>query len=174
MPKITVTLVDHTDSPRLMPLIQKHLEDIFGELLFSQSDPAVVNIRTITTPPKADDQDLVLHFVNDIASSYVAANMPGTPIKPIDGGVTRPWPKKTGSEFYKFPTDINGKSMGQFTAMGYAKLAAHESMHNVTKLDNATLHPQGGVGGSPPHLPVNDANRKAFQAALGSIPPQLL
>jgi hypothetical protein len=138
------------------------------------ADPAVVNIRFITTPPKAGDQDLVLHFVNDIASSYVAANMPGAPIKPEDGGVTRPSPKKTGSEFYKFPTDQNGKSLGQFTAIGYAKLAAHESMHNVTRLDNATLHPQGGVGGSPPHLPVNDANRKAFQAALGNIPDQLL
>jgi hypothetical protein len=64
--------------------------------------------------------------------------------------------------------------MGQFRAIGYAKLAAHESMHNVTGLDNATLHPQGGIGGSPPHLPVNDANRKAFQAALGNIPKQLL
>jgi len=174
MPQITVTLVDHTDSPRLMPLIQKHLEDIFTDLLSSQSDRAVVNIRFMTTPPKAEDQDLVLHFVNDIASSYVAANMPGPPIKTIDGGVTRPSPKKTGSEFYKFPADQNGKSLGQFTAIGYAKLAAHESMHNVTRLDNATLHPQGGIGGSPPHLPVNDANRKAFQAALGSIPDQLL
>jgi hypothetical protein len=174
MPQITVTLVDHTDSPRLIPLIQKHLEDIFRDLLSSQSEPAVVNMRFITTPPKAGDQDLVLHFVNDIASSYVAANMPGAPIKPEDGGVTRPSPKKTGSEFYKFPTDQNGKSLGQFTAIGYAKLAAHESMHNITRLDNATLHPQGGIGGSPPHLPVNDANRKAFQAALGNIPDQLL
>ena len=174
MPQITVTLVDHTNSPQLMPLIQKHLEDIFKDLLFSQSEAPVVHIRSIATPPKADDQDLVLHFVDDIASSYVATNMPGPPIKPYDGGVTRPGPKKTGSEFYKFPTDPNGKPMGQFRAIGYAKLAAHEAMHNVTKLDNATLHPQGGIGGSPPHLPVNDANRKAFQAGLSNIPSQLL
>jgi hypothetical protein len=47
MPQITVTLVDHTNSPQLMPLIQKHLEDIFKDLLFSQSEAAVVNIRSI-------------------------------------------------------------------------------------------------------------------------------
>jgi hypothetical protein len=174
MPEITVTLVDHTNSPQLMPLIQKHLEDILSDLLFSPSEPSVVNMRSIIMRPNADDQDLVLHFVNNIASSYVAANMPGPPIKPVDGGVTRPAPSKTGSEFYKFPTDQNGRSLGQFRAIGYAKLAAHEAMHNVTRLDNNTLHPQGGIGASPPNLPVNDANRKAFQAALGNIPDQLL
>jgi hypothetical protein len=174
MPEITVTLVDHTNSPSLRPLIQKHLGNIFGDLLFSRTEPAVVNIRWTTTSPAADDQDLVLHFVDNIASSYVAANMPGPPISPIDGGVTRPRRDKTGSEFYKFPTDQNGKPLGSFTATGYAKLAAHEAMHNVTRLDNNAMHPQGGIAGSPPHLPVNDANRKAFQAGLGKIPNQLL
>ncbi|HXW16089.1 MAG TPA: hypothetical protein VEN79_16395 [Terriglobia bacterium] len=174
MPQITVTLVDHTNSPQLMPLIMQHLGDILRDLLFSRSEQAVVNIRSVTTSPAGADQDLVLHFVDNIASSYVAAQMPGPAITPVDGGVTRPRPEKTGSEFYKFPTDINGRSLGQFKAIGYAKLAAHEAMHNVTRLDNSKLHPQGGIGGSPPHLPVNDANRKAFQAALGNIPKQLL
>jgi hypothetical protein len=173
MPEITVTVVDHTGSPRLMPLIQKHLEDIFTDLLSSPGEPAVANVRTVTVRPKADDQDLVLHFVDNIANSYVGANMPGPPIKPIDGGVTRPGPKMTGSEFYKFPTDQNGRSLGQFKAVGYAKLAAHEAMHNVSRLNNDVLHPQG-IGASPPQLPVNDANRKAFQAGLGNIPDQLL
>jgi hypothetical protein len=104
MPEITVTLVDHTNSPQLMPLIQKHLADIFSDLLTSSAETPVVNIRSIAMTPKADDQDLVLHFVDNIANSYVAANMPGPPITPIDGGVTRPGPKMTGSEFYKFPT----------------------------------------------------------------------
>jgi hypothetical protein len=174
MPEITVTVVDHTNSPRLMPLIQKHLEDIFTDLLSLPGEPAVANVRTVTTSPKADDQDLVLHFVDNIANSYVAANMPGLPIKTIDGGVTRPGPKMTGSEFYKFPTDQNGRPLGQFRAIGYAKLAAHEAMHNVSRLANDKLHPQGGIGASPPQLPVNDANRKAFQGGLGNIPDQLL
>ena len=174
MPEITVTVVDHTNSPRLMPLIQRHLEDIFSDLLSSPGELAVANVRTVIVSPKADEQDLVLHFVENIANSYVAANMPGKPIQTIDGGFTRPGPKMTGSEFYKFPTDAKGKSLGQFKAIGYAKLAAHEAMHNVSRLDNDKLHPQGGVGASPPQLPVNDANRKVFQASLGNIPDQLL
>ncbi|HEY3973012.1 MAG TPA: hypothetical protein VGM18_08415 [Candidatus Sulfotelmatobacter sp.] len=174
MPQITVTVVDHTNSPHLMPLIQNHLADIFNDLLSSSSESGVVNIRTITMPPKAEDQNLVLHFVENIANSYVAANMPGPPISAVDGGVTRPRSDKTGSEFYKFPTDEKGNSRGQFRAIGYAKLAAHEAMHNVSRLNNDTLHPQGGIGGKPPTLPVNDANRKAFQAGMGNIPKQLL
>jgi hypothetical protein len=174
MPQITVTVMDHTNSPQLVPLIVHHLGDILRDLLSSSSEAGVVNIRSVTTSPSDDDQDLVLHFVDNIASSYVATQMPGPAITPVDGGVTRPRPEKTGSEFYKFPTDINGKSLGQFKAIGYAKLAAHEAMHNVTRLDNNKLHPQGGVGASPPHLPVNDENRKAFQAGLGNIPKQLL
>lgn len=173
MPEITVTLVDHTNSPQLMPLIMHHLGDILRDLLFSPSDPAVANIRSMTTSPSDGDQDLVLHFVNNIASSYVAANMPGPAIQPDDGGVTRPRPDKTGSEFYKFPTDRNGRSLGQFRAIGYAKVAAHEAMHNVTRLDNG-MHAQGGIAGKPPQLPVNDANRRAFQAGLGNVPDQLL
>jgi hypothetical protein len=174
MPQITVTVVDHTDSPQLVPLIMHHLGDILRDLLSSPSEVGVANIRSVTTSPAEGDQDLVLHFVNNIAGSYVAAQLPGEQIKPVDGGVTRPRPEKTGSEFYKFPTDINGNSLGQFKAIGYAKLAAHEAMHNVTRLDNNKLHPQGGIAASPPHLPVNDANRKTFQAGLGNVPKQLL
>lgn len=174
MPSIKVTVVDHTNSPRLTPLIQNHLEEIFKDLLTTASEEGQVTIRTITTTPKDTEQDLVLHFVENIDNSYVAQNMPGPPITQIDGGVTRPRQDKTGSEFYKFPTDENGNSRGQFTATGYAKLAAHEAMHNVSGLNNDKLHPQGGIGGSPPKLPVNDANRKAFQGGLGKIPKQLL
>ena len=175
MPEVTITLFDHTgDSTTLMPLISKKLADIMLDLLFVNGQASAVNMKTVTTSPTDGDQDLVLHFVKDIANSYVAVKMPGNPIKPIDGGVTRPQGGRTGSEFYKFPSDKDGKSLGQFTATGYAKLAAHESMHNATGLSNKDLHNQGGIGASPPKLPVNDENRKVFQGALGKIPKQLL
>jgi len=64
-----------------MPLIMHHLEDILLDLLHSNSELSLVNMRWMTTSPSADDQDLVLHFVNNIASSYVASKMPGEPIK---------------------------------------------------------------------------------------------
>jgi hypothetical protein len=127
-------------------------------------------MRSVTTSPGANEQDLVLHFVKDIASSYVAAQMPGKAITPVDGGVTRPRADKTGSEFYQFPQGFSGG----LTATGYAKLAAHEAMHNVTRMDNDILHPKGGIGASPPKLPVNDDNRKDFQKGMSNIPNQLL
>jgi hypothetical protein len=173
MPEISITLVDHTTDTRdsLKVLIQKHLADIFADLLFSDSEATVVNTRWTSGSPGAGDQDLVLHFVEDIAHSYVQAQMPGGPINPVDGGVTRPRPDKTGSEFYKFPF-IGGKRT-RFHALGYAKLAAHEAMHNMTRMNNDQLHPRGGIGASPPQT-VNDNNRSDAQAALGTIPNQLL
>src|SRR5262249_5550043 len=107
MPEITVTLVDHTNSPNLRPLIAHELEKILLDLVSVDGESSAVNRRWLTASPADGDQDLVLHFVNDIPSSYVAQKMPGPPIKPIDGGVTRPGPDKTGSEFYKFPL-VNG------------------------------------------------------------------
>ena len=175
MPKISITLYDHTDdSATLMPLISKKLEAIMVDLLTTDAGAGTVTMKTVTSSPKDADQDLVLHFVKNIDNSYIAAKMPGNPIKPEDGGVTRPQGGKTGSEIYKFPNDKEGKPQGQFKASGYAKIGAHELMHNATGLTNKDLHNQGGIGASPPSPTVNDDNRKAFQAALGKLPKQLL
>jgi hypothetical protein len=170
MPSITVTLVDHINSAtNLRLLIVRHLEEIFSDLLDSD-ELGVVNVRWMTSSPAAGDQDLVLHFVNDIASSYIAQKMPGDPINPVDGGFTRSRGDITGSEFYRFP---RGFPKGA-TATGYAKLAAHEAMHNVTGLGNAQLHGLGGIANSPPQLPVTPDNRTMFQNSLSKIPDQLL
>ena len=70
MPQITITLVDHTndrsssDGGNLRRLIEKHIGDIFLDLLYSGSeDTGVVNTVWKTQWPVSDDQDLVLHFV---------------------------------------------------------------------------------------------------------------
>jgi hypothetical protein len=176
MPKINVTLADHTGgaSDKLRAMIQQHLGDIFSDLLGSGSSGSgarVVNIRW-NNSPAAGDQDLVLHFVEDVEHSYISQKMPGKAHRPDGGGFTRTQANKTGSEFYLSPV-TDGKPT-RYTALGYAKLAAHEAMHNATGLGNTELHAQGGIGGSPPHLPVNDKNRTTFQASLGKIPEQLL
>ena len=170
MPSISITVVDHINSAtKLSLLIQRHIEEIFSDLL-SSDDVSVVNVRWMTSSPAAGDQDLVLHFVKDVASSYIAQNMPGAPISTVDGGFTRSRGDVTGSEFYRYPL---GFPKGA-TAMGYAKLAAHEAMHNVTGLGNAQLHGLGGISSSPPQLPVTDDNRTLFQNSLSGIPNQLL
>src|SRR5258708_21746726 len=177
MAQIDVTLVDHTSGTpdNLRNLIQQHLSDIFLDLLgsgsgSSGSDIPVVNMRW-NNSPAAGDQDLVLHFVEDVQHSYISQQMPGNAHRPDGGGFTRAQANKTGSEFYKSP--VMGGKPTRLTGLGYAKLAAHEAMHNATGLGNTTLHAQGGIGGSPPHLPVNNQNRTAFQASLNRIPDQL-
>jgi hypothetical protein len=173
MAEITVTLVDHTDgtSDNLKALIMHRLEELFSDLLSSDSEASVVNMRWKSpTPPPG--QDLVLHFVEDVSSSYVSQKMPGKAHRVDGGGFTRTQAGVTGSEFYKLP--VMGGTASHLTATGYAKLAAHEAMHNMTGLGNAELHGRGGLAGSPPQLPVTADNRKLVQAALGKLPDQLL
>jgi hypothetical protein len=174
MPEITITLVDHTRSANdnLRVLIKRAVADIFADLLFSRSEATVVNIRWMTVSPADGDQDLVLHFVENVASSYVSQKMPGKAHRIDGGGFTRTQADRTGSEFYLLP--LSDGRPTRLTATGYAKLAVHEALHNMTGMNNTQLHAQGGVAGSPPHLPVNDANRRSAQGALGSIPAQLL
>jgi hypothetical protein len=173
MPDITVTLVDHTDgtSDNLKAQIMHHLEQLFSDLLSSDSDPAVVNMRWMNpTPPPG--QDLVLHFVDDVSSSYISQKMPGSAHRVDGGGFTRTQAGVTGSEFHKLP--VMGGKPTHLTSTGYAKLAVHEAMHNMTGRSNADLHGRGGLADSPPQLPVTDDNRKLVQAALAQLPNQLL
>ena len=172
MPELTVTLVDHASAPdNLKMLIMRALEDIFTDLLDVSGELSTVNMRW-SSAPAPGDQDVVLHFVEKVASSYVSQKMAGKAHRIDGGGFTRHVGNKAGSEFYLLPL-VDGKP-SRFTAKGYAKIAAHEAMHNVTRQSNLTMHGQGGIGASPPQLPVNDKNREKFQAALGNIPEQLL
>ncbi len=173
MPELTVTLVDHTQgtSDNLKALIMHHLEDFLLDLLFVDSEVSAVNMRWMNpTPPP--DQDLVLHFVENVASSYVSQMMPGKAHRADGGGFTRTQSGVTGSEFYKVPL-VDGNPT-RFTAIGYAKVAAHEAIHNITGMTNIQLHGRGGLANSPPKLPVANDNRSIVQAALGNIPTQLL
>ena len=171
MPELTVTLVNHSSaSENLKALIMRALEDIFIDLDVS-GEVSAVNMRWASAAAPGD-QDLVLHFVEKVADSYVSQKMPGKAHRIDGGGFTRHNGNKAGSEFYLLPL-VDGKPT-RFTAKGYAKIAAHEAMHNVTRQSNLTMHAQGGIAASPPQLPVNDKNRASFQAALGKIPEQLL
>ena len=173
MPQISITLVDHTqgnaDSDHLRHLIQFHLEAIFTDLLYSDVDATVINTRWSSAGDGSED--LVLHFVDRVSSSYVSKQMPGKAHRLDGGGFTRVQAGMTGSEFYKFP--VVDRAETRLTALGYAKLAAHEAMHNMTGLNNFQLHGTAGIAGFPPHLPLNGDNKAKAQGALGNIPNQL-
>src|ERR1700730_3539156 len=103
--------------------------------------------------PPADDQDLVLHFVQNVANSYVASKWPGRPIRAWNGGFTRlHGTNMAGSEVYQGFLHQNGNPR-RLTAKDWATLAAHEAMHNALNMDNA-IHSQGGIAGEPARLPA--------------------
>jgi hypothetical protein len=174
MATLSITLVDHTadSSDSLKNLIKSAIADIFQDLISQPSQAGTVNVKWMSQSPAAGDQNLVLHFVQDVASSYVSQKMAGKAHRVDGGGFTRVDGGRTGSEFYKLP--LMGDKPTHLTAKGYAKLAAHEGMHNITGMNNSDLHGRGGLASSPPQLPVTDDNKAIVQAALSKIPAQLL
>jgi hypothetical protein len=174
MPELTVTLVDHTTgtSDHFKTQLMHEFENLLAELLWSRSDPAVVNMRWMKpTPPP--DQDLVIHWVQDISSSYIVEKLGHKPGDERDGGFTASNRGVRGSEVYRHAKDT-ADPHARFPPIHFAKLAAHEAMHNMTRMGNDQLHGRGGLADSPPQLPVNDENRRIVQAALANLPDQLL
>src|SRR5688572_15237704 len=99
-----VKLVDHTDSPdSLKQLIQQHLQTFFDQVLAGTPDTA-----TVQWGAGLPSDRIVLHFVQDVPSSYIVQQMPGgTTLLPELAGHTRTrhitrTQAVTGSEFYKF------------------------------------------------------------------------
>lgn len=171
MANYSVTLVDHTQaSTKLLPLIQKHLQTLFDDVFSGASDSATVAWGTA-----AGTEALVLHFVENVASSYVIQKLPGKPIASKDGGFTRTQNNTTGSEFYKF-VDFGDGTLSQVRASGMAVIAFHEAMHNKTGWDNAKLHGPDGGGGvatSPAGHALTSKNKSIMQTAMASTNTQL-
>ena len=171
MANYTVRLVDHTQgSDKLLPLIQKHLQDLFDSVFSGTNDSATVSWGTA-----AGTEALVLHFVENVSSSYVMQKLPGKAIASKDGGFTRTQNNTTGSEFYKFVAFGDGK-LSQVRASGMAALAFHEAMHNKTGWDNHKLHGDDGGGGlatSPAGHTLSEKNKSIMQAAMAKTNAQL-
>jgi hypothetical protein len=171
MANYSVKLVDHTGSPeRWRQGLKKAIQDLFDQCFAATSDSVIVDWGM-----GAASDNLVLHFVEDVDHSYVQEKLPGAPLKEYIGGHTRTRNSISGSEFYKF-TGIRGQR-GQNKYTGYAKLALHESMHNLLPdWTDADMHgPEGGAGlaASPPHLPPTDKNKELVQRGFSVKNAQL-
>lgn len=175
MPDITLTLVDRTGvaSPsheNFKAKIMHELQYILGDLIYSTSEPTVVNTRWMSQSPAAGDQDLVIHWVPDRNHSYLFSKWPSTIIDPNASGHTKSNGNITGSEFYRHPK--------LKTPLAYAVIAAHEAMHNITGLGNRQMHGQMGLAGDSggtPHLPVTNNDRALVQGGMQrGLPNQLL
>jgi hypothetical protein len=174
MPELSVTLVDHTQgtSDNFKTQIKRELEKILLDLLTTGSEPGAVHMRWVNPTPSGD-QDLVIHWVQDVSSSYVFQQLGHKPGNERDAGFTASNRGVRGSEVYRRPS-VEGDPNARFPAITFAKVAAHEGIHNMTRLGNAELHGRGGLADSPPQLPVTDANRRIVLAALSNLPDQLL
>jgi hypothetical protein len=168
----SVKLVDHTSSTdRWKQGLKKEIQSLFNQCL--EGSDITVNVEW----GKGEKTDfLVLHFVEDVDHSYIQKKLPGAPLKEHIAGHTRTKNKITGTEFYKFVGKKGDRS--QYKYSSYAKIALHESMHNL--LPNWTedeLHGKNGGGGlaaSPPQLPPTDKNKELIRRGFSVKTAQLL
>jgi hypothetical protein len=166
----SVRLVDRTTAKdaKLQGLVLKHLQALFTELFATTDDAA-----TVAWGSGLKTDALVLHFVDDVAHSYVAQQLPGNEIHAEDGGFTRTQGSVTGSEFYKLANNADG-TQSQVKATAMARLAFHEGMHNKTGLSNKDQHGKGGLGDSPPAHTLTQRDKDLMRPAMKKTNAQLL
>ncbi|MGA8943604.1 MAG: hypothetical protein WB502_12960 [Thermoactinomyces sp.] len=167
-----VKLVDHTDSDETWLLgLGSKIQDLFNTCMEGSSHQVKVVWGT-----GAVTDNLVLHFVNDVDHSYIQQKMPGEPLSESIAGHTRHRNGIAGTEFYKFVGPRGNRK--QFPYINYAKIALHESLHNLFPgWTAAELHGPAGGGGLAsikPELPPTEKNKEMIQRGLSVRNPQLL
>jgi len=169
MPQLTVTLVDHTPSTsdHFKAAILREFEDMLVDILFTRQDTTTVSMRWVSQSPQQADQDLVIHWVENIDASYIKEKTGQSPTAG-DGGFTHTFNGQRGSEVYRHRADH-----ARFPPLVFAKLFAHEAIHNMTRKGNE-IHGQKGLAESPPQLPITAHDKSLVQAALNNLPDQIL
>jgi hypothetical protein len=182
MAKYSIKLVSHIsagdlgDTPNLLQLIAKHLQDMFNKVFEGTSDSAIV---TWGTGEAADN--IVLHFVPDRAGSYLTQKWPDAldHSRQHAGGHTEPRGRQTaGSEFYLWVREKPGAERHRYRALGYAKVAFHECLHNQFPFRGGDIHGDFGGGGLAALVPQgelpNQANIELMRRGLASFKVQQL
>jgi hypothetical protein len=170
MANFTIKLVDHTSSSdNLKQRLSTAIQNLFTQVFQGTNDSA-----TVSWGASERSDTLILHFVPDIAGSYIEQQWPGAAIRGDAGGHTRTRNAVTGSEFYKHMVIDGRRAMVRDDA--YGRLAFHESLHNRTGLGNTELHGPHGGGGlatSPPGTMLTDRNKEMMRQGLARRIQQL-
>ncbi len=164
-----IKLVNHTKATeRLKTAIMAHLQKLFDETFKPVPDSAKVEWGTGIA-----SDSIVVHVVDDIASSYLQQKWPGKEISGDDGGHTRSRGSITGSEIY-----LHAVIGGKRTLMkdeANAHLAFHEALHNQWPgWTNTELHAKGSLAASPPKVPLSDEVAEFMRKGLSMKNEQLL
>jgi len=145
MAKYSIKLVDHVGSEAdLKSEFRTVLQGFFTKTFDGSSDSATVTWGT------GDKEDtIIVHFVEDIASSYITQKMTNARINPRAGGHTKLQKHKVCSEVYYTVATKDGTTR---TLKGpeSARLAYHECLHNVfPNWTEDDLKGHGGLAETP-------------------------
>lgn len=174
MTNFTVKLVDHATSSEAD--WREKLRDKIQELFDQCVKPQSVHRVQVAWGAGAKTDNLVLHFVEDVDHSYIQQKMPGAALKEHIAGHTRTRKNVTGTEFYRLVGKKGQRAQQKFS--GYAKIALHESLHNLfpawSEDDMHGSNGGGGLAASPPQLPPTDKNKELLVQGLSIKNAQLL
>jgi hypothetical protein len=172
MTNFTVTLVDHATgaNDKWRQGLRQEIQDLFDLCV----PPTSVHRVLVAWGNGSKTDNLVLHFVEDVEHSYIQAKLPGKALKEYIGGHTRTSGKVSGTEFYRMVGMKNARAQYKYNA--YAKIAVHESLHNLFpgwSEDDMHHHGGGGLAESPPQLPPTDKNKEMLLRGLSIWNEQL-
>ena len=114
--------------------------------------------------------DLVLHFVEDIAHSYLRQTWPTMRVDPRAGGHTHTHGSLAGTELYRTTP------AGALPPRRYGALAFHEALHNLFphRGDQHTAFGGGLAAANIPDIDPNDTNKAFLRQGFSVRTPQLL
>jgi hypothetical protein len=162
----SVKLVDHRNSSSAeTAAVKASIERVMGLAFVGTSDGVAVCWGT----GKAAD-NLVLHFVEDIAHSYLRQTWPKMYIDPKAGGHTHTHGALSGTELYRV------RPSGRIPLRRYGSLAFHEALHNLFPF-RGDQHTAFGGGIASAHIPdidPNDTNKEFLRRGFSVRNPQLL
>jgi hypothetical protein len=112
----------------------------------------------------------VIHFVEDIANSYLRNTWPNMNVSPQAGGHTHTSGSLAGTELYRTTPS------GLLRLRRYGALAFHEALHNLFPFrgDQHTAFGGGIASAIIPDVDPNDANKARLRQGFSVRNPQLL
>lgn len=163
----SVKLVDHRNSAGVeTSAIATSIQRVMGLAFVGTSNSVKVSWGAGT-----QGDNLVLHFVEDIAHSYLLQKFPN--MKKPDrnaGGHTHTHGSLAGSELYRT------RPAGRLHLHRYGALAFHEALHNLFPFrdDQHTAFGGGIASATIPDIDPNDVNKAFLRQGFSVRNPQLL
>jgi hypothetical protein len=166
MATFSVKLVDHRNSTGAeTATIRLSIARVMGLAFVGTSDSISVSwgVGSVT-------DNLVLHFVEDIAHSYLRRTWPKMTVDPNAGGHTHTHGARAGTELYRT------RPTGPISLHRYGALAFHEALHNLFPFrgDQHTAFGGGIASANIPDMDPNDANKAFLRQGFSVRNPQLL